>query len=998
MSTNYHIISDSYDIVISGMGPAALASAWEAARLGKRVLIISNRNDDFIRVQTLYLTPEIRKYLLNMIDAENSFSENRCPYQTEIRELAGISIKDLERYLLQRIDSLETSVDIMLNSEIAMVDTLNQGISIRPVNSENNDFFEMNTYVSFHILVCADGANHHSVDMANADLPNQKKIRYLNGPSPRATDHFSAYLIAYRQDDGPLEMFEHDEDLLCESKGRKKSLKLSDPMHAKNLKCDKNNLFTVFLNRFSLKKSGGKRIKIGISGEVPKEIACIEDHSLKEKEMLSYLSGFICEKFFKNIDPDNLKIDLTPPSKKYGFKKDRLKLSFFKTTGAKADKVFIEHNGVSIVLVGDCVAHPNYQTGYGINHAFSHASEFGKLLQSENTQEIHSNNFVTKVNSLFKSMKRKTSMINMAALIPRMGKSAMATFSKNSQKEMKEWMESEYVIQQKINDKYLDYNVYSAHISDHEIKVFSNAYNDVTKESGTFHEIKNAIKSAQHFICISIWNISLIQDLGMGETLGELLLNADKRGVSIFVLSWDSKLKKIVSQANKENLLYLDECKPQNLFYKKSIQGTSICEKSLLSHHQKFIITEQTAFICGMNFTSNSVDSIEHSDLGGIMWHDAAIMLEGPILMDILHEFILRWKTQPCKNMLYNSNEYAVKLLDELQNYLNYTDFIKICEYREQENCIQFLTSRDKHSLQSAEFSANSYNEIHQAMIEAINNSNNYIFMTTQYLIGCYERHTKSPNQIPLALINRIALAYKNNEDFHVYVNITALPTRGDPGFVSDSILRKQWKTLKYIIKNINEKTENNSERYITFIELGKFNELKNCYHQIYVHSKFLLTPDELIIGSANMNERSLSKNKDYECNVRIYGYKKRIDEFLCNIITEYFGSEIYHYLMDNGLIDNFGLSESHQIIDQYLENQFSKLTPDYTYSANNYDKDLNNVSNVISDEIDGCAMPWGLVSKVNLLLFSEKPKRVPSSSPPLLSLSNKLGGLRYTR
>lgn len=566
---------------------------------------------------------------------------------------------------------------------------------------------------------------------------------------------------------------------------------------------------------------------------------------------------------------------------------------------------------------------------------------------------------------------------------------------------MKKWLSSLAVAEQKVVDPHLADANYLAHTTPHNIKLFSNSYDNTTRQSGVFYQIQQAIQSAENYICISIWQISLIQNLGMSKSLGQLLIDAERRGVKIFILAWDGKLKKSVNELTKENINFLKEKNPKHFYYKKCTQGNSYLDKKFFSHHQKYVLTEKKGFICGMNLSSKVVDSIEHADVGGIMWHDAAVMIEGPVLADLLYEFIQAWKVQVSVNMLYNSNVAAIEFLTQSINQLKY--FEPIPEAKQTSGSIQLLISNNRttnaHSTERLTLFSNAgpSNEIHAAMIDAITHSRNYVFIATQYFIGCYEGHAESANLISLALIKRIQLAHQQGENFHVYFNVTALPGSGEARLVVNSISRKQWKTMCYLINKINEETNHQSKNYITFIELGRFHRSSNSYHQIYVHSKFLFTPDEIIIGSANLNERSLTKNREAESSMRIRGYVEVINQFLHKIILEYFGTQTYTHLVTNNFLDNLGSPEARAVLESYLESQLSWMRPNYHFLHNNYNKNISFSTFDAITEIAGCAMPWGLINKENLLR-TEKPQRVPESSPSLLSLANRLGGGRYTR
>lgn len=443
MPFNYSVTSKHYDTIISGMGPTALASTWEAAVLGNHVLVIADRGKDFIRTQTVYVQPKFRHYLLQMKNSDEDISPSDCKealdliqkYEKEIRELAGITIKDIERYILYRINRLLINVDVALYSEIQTVNTITREIDF--LSNDNPRRKNSLNSASCKYLVCADGAKHHAVNRVNAGLQSNQHIKYREGPAPKIRNHFTAYLMVNRVDGNCLQMH--------------KRKNLYDFALAKQLISDHNRILTVFINRFSLEKHEGKQVKISISGEAPAHIVNIKNVNEKKTAMLLYLSGFIRKNFFSHIASDNLMVDITQSiNKKYGVKKDDLKLTFFETEGASTDQPIVKRNNLWIFVVGDAFLKPNYQTGFGINGAFTDTALLGELLRRTVITENDVQEYTKKFLDRAYRMQKKTSLINLAASIPYLGKASMANFSNNNKKEMKEWIGSLDKMEQKI--------------------------------------------------------------------------------------------------------------------------------------------------------------------------------------------------------------------------------------------------------------------------------------------------------------------------------------------------------------------------------------------------------------------------------------------------------------------------------------------------------------------------------------------------------------------
>jgi len=155
------------------------------------------------------------------------------------------------------------------------------------------------------------------------------------------------------------------------------------------------------------------------------------------------------------------------------------------------------------------------------------------------------------------------------------------------------------------------------------------------------------------------------------------------------------------------------------------------------------------------------------------------------------------------------------------------------------------------------------------------------------------------------ALVAKIKQKITEDQPFHCFVVIPLFP-EGDPhSTVSQEIIHWQWLTIEAMYKRItdhinkveskrdessNAKRDPNRKRrvaqdYLSFYFLGKRepnanvegicihsrnNQVRravnNRRHMIYVHSKLLIVDDDYcLIGSANINERSMQGTRDTE-------------------------------------------------------------------------------------------------------------------------------------
>jgi phosphatidylserine/phosphatidylglycerophosphate/cardiolipin synthase-like enzyme len=589
--------------------------------------------------------------------------------------------------------------------------------------------------------------------------------------------------------------------------------------------------------------------------------------------------------------------------------------------------------------------------------------------------------------------------------------------------------------------------LYPIHTEKHIVKLYSNAFDEITKTSGTLPAIQKAIESATSFICIASWNNYLTKDLGMRKSLMDLLLDAAQRGVKVFILTWQRGVNnKFVGDSGiEDNLKYLLAHKNPNIFYKQAIRKGSLVENKIYSHHQKIFMTEDVAFVGGMDFVPKTTDTREHI-LDGKMWHDATCSAQGPVVLDILKMFYARWCAQLKKSMLFNNDAIASRILYAKVRALTNEN---ISESKECDSSIQFLVSLKKQDYfipgQPWPLTAPVTKEIHAAYLECIKNANKYLVITNQDFIGNSKTHHTSRNYIPEALIMRISQAHQKKEPFHIYLILPAVPGKDLTTLKPKTILRKDWETLDFLFARINEVTNNNAANYITVVELGQAKEkmLKHhkelSYKQVYVHAKFIFSENDLIIGSANLNERSLSGDRDSESVLRIKGYSAEISDFRNRLIEEYFGTKTFDTLNDNNLLNNLGYESARKIIDTYIADRLKLLpgalsfnakvvyapfelhdkkvsplvssTSSITSSLSHLDTpkefkenqitfdDSSNPKVCVSTKelLPGCALPWGLIPKERLLR-GEKPPRVPKSLPIQSKVCEFLGGSKVFR
>ncbi len=275
-------------------------------------------------------------------------------------------------------------------------------------------------------------------------------------------------------------------------------------------------------------------------------------------------------------------------------------------------------------------------------------------------------------------------------------------------------------------------------------------------------------------------------------------------------------------------------------------------------------------------FDEPLIDYIDRSKEPRMPWHDVACGFSGPAVGDVVVHFIQRynfinqcswyeWVFGGCRELLQENLEYKSS-----------------CELSDPSACnvsIQILRS-------VGEWSAGQPREdsIHKAYIEAIKESEHFIYIENQFFISSqpHGKPRKVSNEIQAAICDRIVSAYKNKEDFHVFIVLPLQPEMpGDWGTGSDKDKVGYWNyatlysgedSLMYKLKERLPRGANIFP-YLSVYGLRTHDILndKVVTEIIYVHSKIMIVDDRLtIIGSANINDRSMLGDRDSEVDVII--------------------------------------------------------------------------------------------------------------------------------
>ncbi|GMH13136.1 hypothetical protein Nepgr_014977 [Nepenthes gracilis] len=173
---------------------------------------------------------------------------------------------------------------------------------------------------------------------------------------------------------------------------------------------------------------------------------------------------------------------------------------------------------------------------------------------------------------------------------------------------------------------------------------------------------------------------------------------------------------------------------------------------------------------------------------------------------------------------------------------------------------------------------------IHRAYCSLIEKAEHFIYIENQFFISGLEGDGTIQNRVLEALFRRILQAHKEQKCFRVIVVIPLVP--GFQGGLDDggagtvrAIMHYQYRTISRgensILHNLNATLGPKTHEYISFYGLRTYGRLSeggpSVTNQVYVHSKLMIIDDRVaLIGSANINDRSLLGSRDSEIGVLI--------------------------------------------------------------------------------------------------------------------------------
>ncbi|KAL6655573.1 hypothetical protein ACP70R_006399 [Stipagrostis hirtigluma subsp. patula] len=283
-------------------------------------------------------------------------------------------------------------------------------------------------------------------------------------------------------------------------------------------------------------------------------------------------------------------------------------------------------------------------------------------------------------------------------------------------------------------------------------------------------------------------------------------------------------------------------------------------------------------------------------------WHDVHCRLEGPAAWDVLTNFEQRWRKQAPAHMRGCLLELTPAAFPDPTG-LGDDDSWSVQVFRSIDDAsVEGFPSDPAEAAAMGLTSGKNVTvdrSIQAGYIEAIRRARRFVYIENQYFLGgcaswAEDRDAGCLNLVPVELALKVAAKIRRGERFAAYV-VTPMWPEGEPaGEAVQAILRWNRLTVEMMYGIVMKAIDDAGLRgqvhpcdYLNFFCLGNreaprpgeysppetpekdtdyWRAQVNRRAPIYVHAKLMIVDDEYVmVGSANLNERSLAGNRDSE-------------------------------------------------------------------------------------------------------------------------------------
>ncbi|EHY58304.1 Phospholipase D1 [Exophiala dermatitidis] len=251
-------------------------------------------------------------------------------------------------------------------------------------------------------------------------------------------------------------------------------------------------------------------------------------------------------------------------------------------------------------------------------------------------------------------------------------------------------------------------------------------------------------------------------------------------------------------------------------------------------------------------------------------WHDISMQVVGQPARDLTRHFVQRWNYILRQRKPTRPTPFLLPPPDFNPADLEALGLDGTCE-------VQILRSAGPWSIGTPEKTEHS---IMNAYVKLIEESEHFVYIENQFFISsCETEGATVHNKINDAIVERITRAAKNDEAWRAVILIPLIPgfqntVEQEGGTSVRLIMQYQYRSICRGESSIFGRLKSvgiEPEDYIQFYSLRQWGRIGPTNtlvtEQLYIHAKCMVVDDRVaIIGSANINERSMLGNRDSEC------------------------------------------------------------------------------------------------------------------------------------
>lgn len=410
--------------------------------------------------------------------------------------------------------------------------------------------------------------------------------------------------------------------------------------------------------------------------------------------------------------------------------------------------------------------------------------------------------------------------------------------------------------------------------------------------------IQDGILRATNHIYVAGWwlapEIRLVRDSSQATrpTLLTLLRERAQAGIDVRVMIW-SGAPPFLDLGATEHSRALDLAGVQCLVHSPGIT---------ISHHQKIIVVDgSVAFIGGTDLTWGRWDTGSHavfdrserrhpgpdyynSTLRNVdrhkdprlPWHDIHCSIEGPAAFDVERNFVERWNQ--LRHRSGQNPQTRRTMLEPCRRASGPASPSGTCHVQVVRSLSRATGAADNRTERS----------LHDAYVRAIGAAEHFVYFENQFFISSTrETDDEIRNRVMVTLASRIIEALYANR---LFVAMIVLPLAPEALLLDRPTLQQlhwQFRTINELVRRVRSATEGRrfpkariedvlSIHYLREHQLFSDPRATTLTEQVYVHDKLLIVDDRVaIIGSANVNDRSMAGDLDSEIGAIIIDEKR---------------------------------------------------------------------------------------------------------------------------